>query len=57
MSRPAELFDRLPLDFDSTRVETRDRPISARRAIAVWVGLSVGGWGVLAAALLSLASF
>jgi hypothetical protein len=56
MAQPAELFDTLPLDFDTARVERPVRPISARRALAVWVGLSVGGWCVLAA-LISLAPF
>jgi hypothetical protein len=56
MSQPAELLDTLPLDFDVARVEAPLRPISARRALVVWVGLSIGGWCMLAA-LISLVTF
>ena len=56
MGQPAELLDTLPLDFDDTLVDAPAQPMSARRAIAVWVGLSLGGWG-LVAALLGYAAF
>jgi hypothetical protein len=49
MGQLAELADTLPLDFDDTLVEAPARPMSARRALAVWVGLSIGGWGLVAA--------
>jgi len=49
MGQPAELFDTLPLDFDDTRIEAPAQPMSARRAIVVWVGLSLGGWCLVAA--------
>ena len=49
MGQPAELFDTLPLDFDDHLVEAPAQPMSARRALAVWVGLSLGGWGLVAA--------
>ena len=56
MGQPAELLDVVPLDFEPVRDKADDCPMSARRALAVWVGLSAGGWG-LVAALLGLASF
>ena len=56
MGQSAQLLDTLPLDFDDTLVATPAQPISARRALAVWVGLSLGGWG-LVAALIGYATF
>jgi hypothetical protein len=48
MSHPAEMIDGLALAGD---FEAPDRPMSMRRALVVWVGLSVGGWGLVAAVL------
>ena len=56
MSQPAEMVDSLPLDFEPAFVEADDQPMSARRALAVWVGISAGGWGIIAA-LVGLAAF
>ena len=49
MAQPAELLDSLALDFDSAPAAPDLRRMSARRALVVWIGLSLGGWGVLAA--------
>jgi len=49
MGQPAELFDTLPLDFEDHRVAAPLRPMGAGRAFAVWVALSLGGWGLIAA--------
>jgi hypothetical protein len=56
MGQPAELLDTLPLDFDDTLAEAMAEPISARRAFALWVGLSLGGWS-LVVALIGYAAF
>ena len=49
MAQPAELLDALALDLDCAPAAADLRPISARLALTVWIGLSLGGWGVIAA--------
>jgi hypothetical protein len=57
MAQPAELLDPMTLagDFDALCDEQDSRPYSMRKAIMVWVGLSAGAWGVIAAVVFAVA--
>jgi hypothetical protein len=52
MSQPVEMMDGFVLADDYA---APGRPMSMRRALVLWIGLSAGGWGLIAACI-SLAS-
>jgi hypothetical protein len=47
MSQPAELANMFSADQVEAEFDFAHRPLTARKALALWIGLSAMGWGAI----------